>query len=171
MFSDRTNWKLTRNRLTEALEEVRASGGACSISRFRIQPGRGCATTRRGFCNRWPRRRRWITILSRLACRARGRRCGLLRESPGVRHFDPERLIFTTSTSEAYSFVSACCAIPAMNCWFRSPAIRCLSFSPTCRTSGWRLIPDLRSRLADGFSFVGKSCDQAHSRSGCGSSQ
>ncbi|MGA2021573.1 MAG: pyridoxal phosphate-dependent aminotransferase, partial [Candidatus Sulfotelmatobacter sp.] len=26
MFSDRTNWKLTRNRLTEALEEVRASG-------------------------------------------------------------------------------------------------------------------------------------------------
>ncbi len=26
MFSDRTNWKLTRNRLTEALDEVRASG-------------------------------------------------------------------------------------------------------------------------------------------------
>ena len=26
MFSDRTNWKLTRNRLTEALEEVRAGG-------------------------------------------------------------------------------------------------------------------------------------------------
>ena len=26
MFSDRTNWKLTRNRLTEALEEVRSSG-------------------------------------------------------------------------------------------------------------------------------------------------
>jgi len=27
MFSDRTNWKLTRNRLTDALEAVR-SGGA-----------------------------------------------------------------------------------------------------------------------------------------------
>ena len=26
MFSDRTNWKLTRNRLTEALEDVRLSG-------------------------------------------------------------------------------------------------------------------------------------------------
>src|SRR6202051_3794425 len=26
MFSDRTNWKLTRNRLTEALEEVKSSG-------------------------------------------------------------------------------------------------------------------------------------------------
>ena len=26
MFSDRTNWKLTRNRLTEALEDVRSSG-------------------------------------------------------------------------------------------------------------------------------------------------
>ena len=26
MFSDRTNWKLTRNRLTEALDEVRSSG-------------------------------------------------------------------------------------------------------------------------------------------------
>ena len=26
MFSDRTDWKLTRNRLTEALDEVRASG-------------------------------------------------------------------------------------------------------------------------------------------------
>ena len=26
MFSDRTNWKLTRNRLTETLEEVYSSG-------------------------------------------------------------------------------------------------------------------------------------------------
>src|SRR5580700_7074065 len=26
MFSDRTNWKLTRNRLTEALDEIRSSG-------------------------------------------------------------------------------------------------------------------------------------------------
>ena len=26
MFSDRTNWKLTRNRLTEALEQVKSSG-------------------------------------------------------------------------------------------------------------------------------------------------
>ena len=26
MFSDRTNWKLTRNRLTETLEEVHSSG-------------------------------------------------------------------------------------------------------------------------------------------------
>ena len=26
MFSDRTNWKLTRNRLTEALEKVRSTG-------------------------------------------------------------------------------------------------------------------------------------------------
>ena len=26
MFSDRTNWKLTRNRFTKALEEVRAAG-------------------------------------------------------------------------------------------------------------------------------------------------
>ena len=26
MFSDRTNWQLTRNRLTEALEQARSSG-------------------------------------------------------------------------------------------------------------------------------------------------
>ena len=26
MFSDRTNWKLTQNRLTEAIEQVRSSG-------------------------------------------------------------------------------------------------------------------------------------------------
>ena len=54
-----------------------------------------------------------------------------------VLEFDPERLILTTSTSEGYSFVFACYAIPATNCWFPSRVILCSSFWLTCRTSSW----------------------------------
>src|ERR1700733_11855205 len=106
MFSDRTNWKLTRNRLTEALEKVRSSGG-------RILDLTISNPTRVGLCYDEP------GILQALASPqamdydpqpkglpgARGAVAAYYDTSHGIRHLDPERLILATSTSEGYSFV------------------------------------------------------------------
>ncbi len=106
MFSDRTNWKLTRNRLTEALEEVRSSGARVldlSISN----------PTRIGLRYEEP------LILQALASKqvmdydpqpkglltAREAVAAYYRSEHGVRGFDPAQLVLTTSTSEGYSFV------------------------------------------------------------------
>jgi aspartate/methionine/tyrosine aminotransferase len=106
MFSDRTNWKLTRNRLTEALEEVRASGG-------RVLDLTLSNPTRAGL--RYDEARILQSLASPQAMDydpqplglpgARAAVAAYYGSRPGVRHFDPERLILTTSTSEAYSFV------------------------------------------------------------------
>ena len=106
MFSDRTNWKLTRNRLTEALDEVRASGR-------RVLDLTVSNPTRAGL--KYDER----LILQALAVPQamdfdpqpkglRAARAGIAayyRTSHGIRDLDPERLILTTSTSEGYSFV------------------------------------------------------------------
>jgi aspartate/methionine/tyrosine aminotransferase len=106
MFSDRTNWKLTRNRLTEALDEVRASGA-------RVLDLTLSNPTRAGLVYDEPR------ILQSLASpqamdydpqpkglpSAREAITAYYRTAHGIPDFDPERLILTTSTSEGYSFV------------------------------------------------------------------
>ena len=106
MFSDRTNWKLTRNRFTKALEEVRAAGRAVldlSISN----------PTRAGFDYEQ------AAILAALASpramdydpqpkgllEAREAVSGYYGERHATTGLDPERLILTTSTSEGYSYV------------------------------------------------------------------
>ncbi len=105
MFSDRTHWALTRNRLTEVLEEVRSSGG-------RVLDLTISNPTRIGL------QFNEASILQSLASpRAMDydpQPKGLLNAraavaayyaTHGIRDLDPERLILTTSTSEGYSFV------------------------------------------------------------------
>jgi alanine-synthesizing transaminase len=106
MFSDRTNWKLTRNRLTEALEEVRSSGA-------RVLDLTVSNPTRVGLHYDEP------LILESLASPhamdydpqpkglpgARAAIAAYYQTVHSLHHFDPDRLVLTTSTSEGYSFV------------------------------------------------------------------
>ncbi len=106
MFSDRTNWKLTRNRLTDTLEEVK-SNGAHVLDLTISNP------TRIGLQFEDAR------ILEALASPkamdydpqpkglpgARTAVANYYRAQHGIDGLDPELLILTTSTSEGYSFV------------------------------------------------------------------
>jgi aspartate/methionine/tyrosine aminotransferase len=116
MFSDRTNWKLTRNRLTDALEAAR-SGGANVLDLTLSNP------TRAGL------RYDEAAILRSLSApqaidydpqpkglrQAREAVAAYYGDEPsrgghGVRAhrdrgFDPEQLVLTTSTSEGYSYI------------------------------------------------------------------
>jgi alanine-synthesizing transaminase len=105
MFSDRTHWTLTRNRLTEALEAVRSSGA-------RVLDLTISNPTRIGL------QFDESNILQSLASPQAmdydpqprglpGARAAVAAYygTHGIRDLDPEQLILTTSTSEGYSFV------------------------------------------------------------------
>lgn len=106
MFSDRTNWKLTRNRFTKAWEEVRAAGR--EVLDLTISN-----PTRAGFDYDE------AAILAALSSpramdydpqpkgllEAREAVSGYYGEQHATTEVDPEQLILTTSTSEGYSYV------------------------------------------------------------------
>jgi aspartate/methionine/tyrosine aminotransferase len=106
MFSNRTNWMLTRNRLTEALEQARSSGA--SVLDLTISN-----PTRAGL--HYDDARILQSLASPQAMDYDPQPKGLLsaraavadyyRTAHGIYNFDPERVILTTSTSEGYSFV------------------------------------------------------------------
>ncbi|MGA7220163.1 MAG: pyridoxal phosphate-dependent aminotransferase [Candidatus Sulfotelmatobacter sp.] len=106
MFSDRTNWKLERNRLTQAMADV-AAGGATILDLTLSNP------TRAGL--RYDESRILQSLASPRSMDYEPQPKGLLsaregvadyyRAQHGIADFDPERLILTTSTSEGYSFV------------------------------------------------------------------
>jgi alanine-synthesizing transaminase len=111
MFSDRTNWKLTRNRLTDVLEAAR-SGSENILDLTVSNP------TRSGL------RYDEAAILASLSSpqaidydpqpkglrQAREAVAGYYggersRGGHGLHGFDPEQLVLTTSTSEGYSYI------------------------------------------------------------------
>jgi alanine-synthesizing transaminase len=105
MFSDRTNWKLTQNRLTEALEQVRSSG-APVLDLTISNP------TRVGL--RYDEPQILQSLASPLAMDYDPQPKGLLSARAAVADYyraehgvnlDSDRLLLTTSTSEGYSFV------------------------------------------------------------------
>lgn len=105
MFSNRTNWQLTRNRLTEAIEQAIASG-APLLDLTLSNP------THAGL--RYDAPRILQSLASPQAMHYDPQPKGLPSARAAVAAYyqtqhaalvDPERLILTTSTSEGYSFV------------------------------------------------------------------
>src|SRR5271167_3128203 len=106
MFSDRTNWRLSPNALTRAIEEARTSGREIldlTISNpteagVRPDPEIVLSALANPKAMRYDPQPRGLL-------EARQAVCGYYRESHEVFDLDPDRLILTTSTSEAYSYV------------------------------------------------------------------
>jgi len=105
MFSDRTNWKLSRNRLTEALEEVKASG-ARVLDLTLSNPTRASM--------QYDEKRILQSLASPQSLDYDPQPKGLPSARAAVAAYyhaqhglslDPENIILTTSTSEGYSFV------------------------------------------------------------------
>jgi alanine-synthesizing transaminase len=106
MFSDRTNWKLSRNRLTQALEQVRSSDA-------RVLDLTISNPTRAGL--RYDESHILHSLASPHAMdydpqpkglpSARAAVADYYQTEHGIHSLDPESLILTTSTSEGYSFV------------------------------------------------------------------
>jgi alanine-synthesizing transaminase len=106
MFSDRTNWTLTRNRFTEALDEARAAGREVldltisNPTRVGLQYNEAAIL---GALSS-PRAMDYDPQPKGLL-QAREAITDYYREQHAATELDPEQLILTTSTSEGYSYV------------------------------------------------------------------
>jgi aspartate/methionine/tyrosine aminotransferase len=106
MFSTRTNWHLAPNDLTRVLKEVRASGQEIfdlTISNpteagVRPDPEVVLAALANPEVMHYDPQPRGLLEARKAVCR-------YYHEAHGVFDLDPERLVLTTSTSEAYSYV------------------------------------------------------------------
>jgi alanine-synthesizing transaminase len=161
MFSNRTNWKLTRNRLTEALEEVKSTG-AKILDLTLSNP------TRAGL--QYDKQQVLESLSSprsldydpqpRGLPNARSAVAGYYEEQHAVR-IDPERLVLTTSTSEGYSFVFRLICNPADEILVPKPSYPLFEFLadlsdvklvpyPLLYDHGWQIdFPSLRGALTE----------------------
>jgi len=106
MFSQRTNWQLSPNALTRAIAEARASGEKIldltlsnpTEAGIRPDPEIVLAALANPEAMHYDPQPRGLL-------KARQAVCSYYRESHQVFDLDPERLILTTSTSEAYSHI------------------------------------------------------------------
>jgi alanine-synthesizing transaminase len=106
MFSHRTNWRLSPNALTRAIEEARASGQkildltASNPTEAGVRPDSEIvlAALANPEAMHYDPQPRGLLEARQAVCR-------YYRESHEVFDLDPERLLLTTSTSEAYSYV------------------------------------------------------------------
>ena len=106
MFSNRTNWRLAPNALTRAIEEVRASGQEIldlTVSNpteagVQLDPEVVLGALVNPAAMRYEPQPRGLRS-------AREAVCHYYRESHEVFDLDPDRLLLTTSTSEAYSYI------------------------------------------------------------------
>lgn len=106
MFSDRTNWRLEQNALTQALEKARRAGQkildltVSNPTEAGIRPSAGAVLS--ALAN--PKAMHYDPQ-PRGLLEARQAVSRYYLESHNVPDLDPERIILTTSTSEAYSYV------------------------------------------------------------------
>jgi aspartate/methionine/tyrosine aminotransferase len=106
MFSDRTNWKLTRNRLTTTLEEARSSGVPVldlAISNptrvgLQFEDARILKSLAAPQAMAYDPQPKGLPV-------ARAAVADYYRAQHGIQGLETDRLTLTTSTSEGYSFV------------------------------------------------------------------
>jgi alanine-synthesizing transaminase len=105
MFSQRTHWRHTPNALTRAIEEARANGGkildltVSNPTEAGVRPDEEAVLAALSNPNvmRYDPQPRGLLV-------ARQAVCHYYRESHEVFDLDPDQLILTTSTSEAYTY-------------------------------------------------------------------
>ncbi len=122
MFSERTNWKLTCNRLTETLESLRGGGGAEILDLTVSNPTRAglrydepailAALSSRHAIDYDPQPKGLRQAREAVAAYYRGghdrgelARGKHARDERDVCHLDAKQLVLTTSTSEGYSYI------------------------------------------------------------------
>lgn len=106
MFSNRTNWKLAPNRFTQALEEVRAAGGAILDLTVSNPTRAGLHYDEAAILGALASPRAMdYDPQSKGLRQAREAVAAYYRCEHGISSVDPEHLILTTSTSEGYSYV------------------------------------------------------------------
>jgi aspartate/methionine/tyrosine aminotransferase len=117
MFSERTNWRLTQNRFTQAVEEARARGGrvldltASNPTRvglkYESEAILGALRSERTL-DYDPQAKGLLSAreaVARYYCERRSRGDGGVATDWNRIEVDPERIVLTTSTSEGYSYV------------------------------------------------------------------
>jgi len=114
MFSNRTHWQLAPNALTRVLAEVRASGQEIFDLTISNPTEAGIRPDPEGVLGALvnPESLRYDPQ-PRGLLDARKAVCGYYREAHRIFDLDPERLVLTTSTSEAYSYVFRLLCNPA----------------------------------------------------------
>jgi aspartate/methionine/tyrosine aminotransferase len=111
MFSDRTNWKLAQNRLTQALEEARRRGEkildltVSNPTRVGLQYDAQAILSALGSARAMDYDPQAKGLLEARKAVAEYYRLEHSPLKPGVGDLDAERIVLTTSTSEGYSFV------------------------------------------------------------------
>jgi aspartate/methionine/tyrosine aminotransferase len=113
-FSERTNWKLAQNRLTEAIEQVRASGAKIldlTVSNptrvglhYDMKAILEALASERAL-DYDPQAKGLREARDAVARYYRERGAGDVASNVSMKGPDPERIVLTTSTSEGYSFV------------------------------------------------------------------
>jgi alanine-synthesizing transaminase len=160
MFSRRTDWKLTPNRFTEAVQEVRASDK--EILDLTVSN-----PTRTGIAYDQPAILDSLRNLKSLDYDPQPK--GLLAARQAVaeyyrerhEHVDPEHLVLTTSTSEGYSYVFQLLANPGEEVLVPKPSYPLFDFLaelqdvklvgyPLLYDHGWQMDwPSLESAVSD----------------------
>ena len=150
MFSLRTNWRLNPNPLALALEEARASGQkildltVSNPTEAGILPDSGivlAALANPEAMHYDPQPRGLLS--------AREAVCHYYRESHGV-DLRPERLLLTTSTSEAYSYVFRLLCNPGDEILVPKPSYPLFEFlADLADGQAGAVSAALRSRVAD----------------------
>jgi len=105
MFSNRTNWKLTRNRLTEALEEAKTRGAQILDLTISNPTRTGLHYNEKEILQSLSSSRSLDYDPQPKGLPAARAAVAAYYHNQHASPADPERLILTTSTSEGYSFV------------------------------------------------------------------